>query len=703
MTFTTDAEEKTTQFEYDAVGQRVSSRHQLTDLQENRIYDLADRLTRWSNQKGFGSSAPVLSKFDYTYDNVGNRTSTTDPFGTHNYAYDNLYRLLGVDDPLETFTYDAVGNRLSSVEASDLNQIPVAYTYNENNQLVSVAKDESPYADFTYDNNGNVLTKTVGSNVTTYSWDSENRLTKIQTPTQIVEFAYDPFGRRIQKKVGASVKKFVYDREDIVAEYDGANTLQATYIHGPNIDEPLQMKRGGATYFYQRDGLGSIASLSNSAGNKVRTYRYDSFGKVIAETGTLENPYIYTGRERDAETGLYYYRARYYDPQIGRFLSEDPIGFAGVDVNLYRYVANNPINFIDPSGLFEFIRGALDPNNPELSATLECFDSCTGRNTLITSALRPEDPKGSHFEGNACDVGRAANPDLTRGHAGRCFYMCFPAGSYGQEEKNQTQGTHFHFQLPRKRGGQSYFRSGIAPYQPVRKSNSVPLSHLDEELHGTNLLAISKKILKGFFDLIIQDALADDFQSKAILGVRTKKKLSTYLKRYFPKHTILEEDMLAPSLRKALEEQDEHPAPPGWVCGYFRANGHLDCVAALVWGDGSHCAVHDETKKKGRYFVKGNDMLVVVVMSIESRKPRLEIVEATGTCAKEGYYYLLGYEHRRVVQDQWSCEEGTGWEDDTKCVNVQMASDGFGFGLFEAWWNVYFWKDDVLHFVRVSN
>jgi len=174
-------------------------------------------------------------------------------------------------------------------------------------------------------------------------------------PSETVEFAYDPFGRRIEKKTSAKTTRFAYDREDIVAEYDGANVLQASYIHGPNIDEPLQMKRGGVTYFYQRDGLGSIASLSNNTGIKQKTYRYDSFGNIIAETGTVENPYIYTGRERDAETGLYYYRARYYDPQFGRFLNEDPIGFASGDENFHAYVGNNPVNFVDPLGLSRVI------------------------------------------------------------------------------------------------------------------------------------------------------------------------------------------------------------------------------------------------------------------------------------------------------------------------------------------------------------
>src|SRR5271156_4793980 len=110
------------------------------------------------------------------------------------------------------------------------------------------------------------------------------------------------------------------------------------------------MLRGGATSFYNPDALGSVTSLSNSAGSIANTYTYDSFGKLTASTGSLVNPFRYTARESDTETGLYYYRARYYDPTTGKFLSEDPIHFAG-SINFYSYVSNNPVLRIDPSGL----------------------------------------------------------------------------------------------------------------------------------------------------------------------------------------------------------------------------------------------------------------------------------------------------------------------------------------------------------------
>jgi RHS repeat-associated protein len=114
---------------------------------------------------------------------------------------------------------------------------------------------------------------------------------------------------------------------------------------------------GPLTTSYAYDALGSIRRMTDTLGNEVRSYRYDSFGQLTAETGTLRNPYTYTGRERDQESGLSYYRARYYDPAVGRFLSEDPIrGFLSVPktLNLYPYVYNNPLRFVDPYGLLGF-------------------------------------------------------------------------------------------------------------------------------------------------------------------------------------------------------------------------------------------------------------------------------------------------------------------------------------------------------------
>jgi len=196
----------------------------------------------------------------------------------------------------------------------------------------------------------------VGTNTTSYAWDFENRLSSVTLPGSggTVTFAYDPFGRRIKKVTSTTTSIFAYDGDNLVEETNSSGAVVARYEGTQNIDEPLAMLRSGATSYYHADGLGSITSLSSSAGAIANTYTYDSFGKLTASTGSLVNPFQYTARESDTETGLYYYRARYYDPSAGRFLGEDPWGF-DAGPNFYRYVRNSPISFNDPFGLAECV------------------------------------------------------------------------------------------------------------------------------------------------------------------------------------------------------------------------------------------------------------------------------------------------------------------------------------------------------------
>jgi len=194
----------------------------------------------------------------------------------------------------------------------------------------------------------------VGSNTTSYAWDYENRMTSVTLPGSggTVSFKYDPFGRRIYKSSSSGTSVYAYDGVNLIEEANSSGAAVARYSQTQNIDEPLAMLRSAATSYYHADGLGSISSLSNAAGSIANTYTYDSFGKLTASAGSLVNPFQYTARESDTETGLYYYRARYYDPGAGRFLSEDPLRFR-VGINHYRYVRNNPVNLTDPTGLYQ--------------------------------------------------------------------------------------------------------------------------------------------------------------------------------------------------------------------------------------------------------------------------------------------------------------------------------------------------------------
>jgi RHS repeat-associated protein len=282
---------------------------------------------------------------------AGNRTSKTglqqaDPTPVSvvsEYSYDNIYQLTQtlVDQSLaESYTYDAVGNRLTSIS-------PPSYTYNSSNQLTPTSA-----ATYTYDYNGNTLSKTDTNGTTYYTWDYENRLTQVTLPGEggTVYFNYDPFGRRIRKVLGSATTIYAYDGDNVIEELNASGNLVASYTQGAGIEEPLAMYRGLTTSYFHADGLGSITSLTEGAGNVSASYVYDSFGKLTASTGSLTNPFQYTGREFDSETGLYYYRARYYDAGAGRFLSEDPLGYLG-GRNFYAYVGNLPTTLFDPLGL----------------------------------------------------------------------------------------------------------------------------------------------------------------------------------------------------------------------------------------------------------------------------------------------------------------------------------------------------------------
>jgi RHS repeat-associated protein len=262
---------------------------------------------------------------------------------TSNYTYDSIYQLTQTmqgSSTTESYSYDPVGNRTASLGVS-------SYTTNASNEMTANSN-----ASYTYDSNGNTLTKTVGSNTTSYTWDYENRLTSVTLPGTggTVSFKYDPLGRRIEKSSTATTSVFAYDGDNLIEEANSSGTVVARYTQTQNIDEPLAMLRSSATSYYNADGLGSVTSLTNSSGAAAQSYTYDSFGNVTASSGSLTNPFQYTGREMDAETGLYYYRARYYDPSMGRFLSQDLIKFDG-GVNFYVYTRNNPVTFADQSGL----------------------------------------------------------------------------------------------------------------------------------------------------------------------------------------------------------------------------------------------------------------------------------------------------------------------------------------------------------------
>lgn len=305
-------------------------------LQSLSTFDGKSNLLSLVNRTSGGIS---ISSFGHTYDPNGNRLTATTPQGSYSYTYDKVDRLTKVTRPdLSTITYnlDSVGNRTSVVSGG----VTTNYTVNNLNQYTHVGGTA-----FSYDLNGNLLSDGTNS----YEYDYEDRLTRVTTAGGTVTYGYDGHGRRISKTTPGGVTRYIYDRDQVIMETDGLGNPTAIYVSGEAIDEVVMMIRGSNTYYYLYDPLGSVATLVSPTGTVVESYSYDAFGQPGGPS-SVGNPFLFTGREYDSETGLYFYRARTYHPILGRFLQTDPIGH-GREVNLYTYCWNNPLLFKDPMGL----------------------------------------------------------------------------------------------------------------------------------------------------------------------------------------------------------------------------------------------------------------------------------------------------------------------------------------------------------------
>jgi len=335
-------------FGYDALSRRTSLTRP-NGVNTNYSYDSVSHLLSVLHQTG----SITLDGASYVYDSAGNPASKTNYLSgiTEGYAYDPIYQLTQVTQgasTTESYSYDAVGNRLSS------SGMPT-YTYNSSNELTANSSGS-----YTYDANGNTLSDPSGKQ---YTWDFENRLVQAVVPGAnggTTTFKYDPFGRRIQKFGPLGTTNYLYDGPDVAEEVNSSGGAIAVYTLTDDLDEPMAVLVNSTPNYYETDGLGSVTSLSNAAGALVRTYTFDSFGNQTSSSGSLPNSFQYTARQFDSETALYYYRARYYDPQQGRFLVEDPLGPKKEGPNLYRYVSNNPIVNVDPLGKYQIEKSCKD-------------------------------------------------------------------------------------------------------------------------------------------------------------------------------------------------------------------------------------------------------------------------------------------------------------------------------------------------------
>lgn len=372
--------ERTT-FVYDDAGQLLTKTLG-NGTRATHIYDEAGRVARVVNLK---SDDSVLSQFDYSYDEVGNRISVVESDAARvTWTYDDSYRLVqehrtggttvGWDDLTVnqwdaltadqwdtmqtsvayniTHAYDPLGNRLVKVEDG----ARTTCMYDASNQPAT-SEDPTGVTTFTYDATGNQQLQEVPSgDRTTYTWNIENRLTKAELPGAVVNtMTYNPEGLRVEKQDSTGTTKHIWDGQNILTETDETDTTQAVYTLQPLLyGNLISQRRASNSHYHHHDALGSIVGLTEAMEALTDTYAYQAYGHPDSTTGTTTNPFRWVGGVgymRDPDTGMYYVRARHYDPVAGQFISEDPIGFASGDVNLLRYVRSNPLRFLDPSGM----------------------------------------------------------------------------------------------------------------------------------------------------------------------------------------------------------------------------------------------------------------------------------------------------------------------------------------------------------------
>jgi RHS repeat-associated protein len=328
-------------YEYDTAG-RLSMERKGNGTATGYGYDPAGRLQSVTNHAPGGQ---VLSSFVYTFDANGNPLSMTTLAGTTNYRYDAGSRLFEVTYPdgrQTTLTYDASGNRVRVTDTG----ATTAYSHNALNETLTVGQ-----ATFVYDTGGNLVTRAGSSGTTTYGWDSQGQLVRVVHPTLgTFTYDYDALGRRVAEHHGGATRRWAWEGSMISAEYDGANQLVARYVTGYGLVS--RIAASGAAGYYAFDAIGHTRQLTGPTGAVIDSYDYTPFGEPLTVTESIPNPFRYAGRfgVMTDTHGLLQMRARSYDPALGRFVSPDPIRYAG-GFHLYGYAAGNPMRYVDPSGL----------------------------------------------------------------------------------------------------------------------------------------------------------------------------------------------------------------------------------------------------------------------------------------------------------------------------------------------------------------
>jgi RHS repeat-associated protein len=361
-----------TTFEYDKVG-RLVKKALPNGVVVTHTYSASGRLT---DLRATDAHNSLLYASSYQRDPIGNclvhEIQTNASTKLVRCCYDPLYRLIevkGSDGSIFKYQYDRLGNRLltryslPSGKESVINRLGeslahlgfglrrIKYTYDTRGFLMK-AND----VEFVYDEEGNIVEKQNNGNTVRYVYDGENRLIKVQYSGGAEScFQYDALGNRVYKKDrDGAVRYYAYDGHNLIVELTDRRQAVASYTHDLGIDRPISVTTDGKTFYYLYDRVGSVIALTDAEGKVVCEYEYDVWGTVLKEVETLHQPFRFIGRELDKDSGLYYLRRRYYDPSLGRYISQSPSPGNPTNpqsLNKYSYALNNPVTLTDHSGI----------------------------------------------------------------------------------------------------------------------------------------------------------------------------------------------------------------------------------------------------------------------------------------------------------------------------------------------------------------
>lgn len=416
----------------------------------------------------FGELSSITGKYNtthvysatYTRDALGRIVQINDKYGAaatqnHEYVFDSAGRLTDVKlggTVVASYTYDSNSNRTSVTKGSTVNA-----TYTSYDQLITYGTKT-----YTYNTNGELTSvvdsSSMPSGVHSYTYDTFGNLKTVTLPNaDVITYVLDGLNHRTGVKLNGTLQKqYVWqDQFKIVAELDGSNNVTAEFIYGTGINVPDYMKKGGSVYKIITNHLGSVVAVVNTTtGAVAQQIVYDEFGNITSDTNPGFQPFGFAGGLYDNDTKLVHFNAREYDAETGRWMSKDPIGFNGGDTNLYGYVLQDPVNFVDPSGLLTPNAApprTIMPTGQNLT-NMQCLESCLGGDLLVTGGQEQSGhtKNSKHSSNNACDIAgpnngnpQTSDPNKVRQCAKSCGY------SHGQFESfpSNPNRNHWHLQI----------------------------------------------------------------------------------------------------------------------------------------------------------------------------------------------------------------------------------------------------------------